>query len=244
LPDPGATEGAESPLLQVTGLSKRFVHLGKEIKVLDSLDITVERGEMLAIVGASGVGKSTFLQVVGTLDFPTSGKVHYNGRDIFALPAAQIARFRNASIGFVFQFHHLLPEFTALENTMMPGLIQRVPRPEAEARAREILDEVGLSDRLTHKPGELSGGEQQRVALARALVLEPALILADEPTGNLDPATGEGIHELFFRLNRERGVTVVMVTHNQALAERMSRRYVMEAGRVRKLEPGEAAFGA
>lgn len=220
----------DEPLLRIEGLGKVFTHHGKRIEVLKALDLIVAKGDMLSIVGQSGAGKSTFLQVVGTLDFPTSGRIWYEGRDVFAQRGSALARFRNNRIGFVFQFHHLLPEFTALENTMMPALIQRRSAPEAERMAREILGEVGLLDRLDHRPGELSGGEQQRVALARALVLEPSLILADEPTGNLDPDTGEGIHQLFFRLNRERGVSVVMVTHNHALADRMPRRYVMEDG--------------
>jgi len=233
-----------TPLLEVKGLVKRFVHLGKVIRVLQGLDLTVQRGDMLSIVGQSGVGKSTFLQVIGTLDFPTAGQVWYEGRDVFSLSRTALAAFRNSRIGFVFQFHHLLPEFSALENTLMPALIQRLSRAEAERRARRILDEVGLEHRLHHKPAELSGGEQQRVALARALVLEPALVLADEPTGNLDPETGEGIHELLFRLNRERGVTVMIVTHNQDLATRMPIRYLLEEGRVRRLAEGEAAFPA
>ncbi len=226
------------PFLRIEGLGKVFMHQGKRIEVLKGLDLTLEKGDMVSIVGQSGAGKSTFLQVVGTLDFPTSGRIWYEGRDVFAQRGAALARFRNDRIGFVFQFHHLLPEFTALENTMMPALIQRRSTSQAEQMAREILGEVGLDDRLDHKPGELSGGEQQRVALARALVLSPSLVLADEPTGNLDPDTGEGIHQLFFRLNRERGVTVVTVTHNHALADRMPRRYQMEDG---ALVPREGA---
>ncbi len=222
------------PLLRIDGLTKTFLHQGKQIEVLRDLDLTVEAGDMISIVGQSGAGKSTFLQVVGTLDLPTSGRIWYEGVDVFAQRGAALARFRNDRIGFVFQFHHLLPEFTALENTMMPALIQRRSSAEAEAMARDILDEVGLIDRISHKPGELSGGEQQRVALARALVLKPALVLADEPTGNLDPTTGDGIHELLFRLNRERGVTVITVTHNHALADRMPRRFEMNEG---KLQP-------
>ena len=234
----------DTPLLEVTGLGKRFSHQGKTIEVLRDLDLTVQPGEMVSIVGQSGVGKSTLLQILGTLDFPTAGVVRYQGQDVLSLKGSALAAFRNARIGFIFQFHHLLPEFSALENTMMPALIARLPRAEAEGRARQGLEQVGLAHRLQHKPGELSGGEQQRVALARALVLQPALLLADEPTGNLDPDTGAGIHELFFRLNRERGVTVMMVTHNQALAKRMPIRYILEAGRVRRLADDEVAFPA
>ena len=230
------------PLLEVRGLTKRFEHQGKTIEVLRDLDLTVQAGDMVSIVGQSGVGKSTFLQLVGTLDFPTEGHVRVGGRDVFSMKGSALAAFRNERIGFIFQFHHLLPEFTALENVMMPALIARLPRAEAEEKARRILDEVGLAHRLQHRPGELSGGEQQRVALARALVLQPSLVLADEPTGNLDPETGEGIHQLFFRLNRERGVTVMMVTHNQELATRMPVRYILEEGRVRRLADDEAAF--
>src|SRR5687768_809456 len=169
---------------------------------------------MVACVGASGVGKSTFLQILGTLDLPSSGSIKFDGEELTRMSAARLAEFRNRKIGFVFQFHHLLPEFTALENVMMPALIQKVAKRIAEKRAVDILGRVGLGHRLTHKPGEMSGGEQQRVALARAMVLEPELLLADEPTGNLDRHTGEEIHELFLELNRERGSTLLVMTHN------------------------------
>jgi lipoprotein-releasing system ATP-binding protein len=185
---------------------------------------------MVAVVGASGVGKSTFLQLLGTLDLPTSGSIQFDGEELTTMGAARLAEFRNRRIGFVFQFHHLLPEFTALENVMMPALIQRVAVPRARERARDILGRVGLSRRLTHRPSELSGGEQQRVALARAMVLEPALLLADEPTGNLDRATGAAIHRLFLDLNRERGSTLLVVTHNPDLAALMPRQLRMIDG--------------
>src|SRR5687768_8077146 len=177
---------------------------------------------MVACVGASGVGKSTLLQILGTLDLPTSGSIKFDGEELTRMSAARLAEFRNRKIGFVFQFHHLLPEFTALENVMMPALIQRISRRVAERRAADILGRVGLGHRLTHKPSQLSGGEQQRVALARAMVLEPELLLADEPTGNLDRHTGEEIHGLFVELNRERGSSLLVVTHNPRSEEHTS----------------------
>jgi lipoprotein-releasing system ATP-binding protein len=185
---------------------------------------------MVAVVGASGVGKSTFLQILGTLDLPTSGSIKFDGEELTQMSAARLAEFRNRRIGFVFQFHHLLPEFTALENVMMPALIQRMPIATAKKQAGDILARVGLSHRLTHRPSELSGGEQQRVALARAMVLEPSLLLADEPTGNLDRTTGEAIHQLFLELNKERGSTLLVVTHNPELARLMPRRLRMVDG--------------
>src|SRR5689334_16350000 len=185
---------------------------------------------MVAVVGASGIGKSTSLQLLCTLDLPSSGTILFDGEELTTMSAARLAEFRNRKIGFVFQFHHLLPEFTALENVMMPALIQRVQRRTAERRASDILGRVGLGHRLTHKPSELSGGEQQRVALARAMVLEPELLLADEPTGNLDRHTGEEIHRLFVELNRERGSTLLIVTHNTELASLMPRRLRMIDG--------------
>jgi lipoprotein-releasing system ATP-binding protein len=217
-------------LLDVRDLHKEFLHRGNRIEVLRGLDLSVRQGEMCAVVGASGAGKSTFLHVVGTLDRPTRGSILYRGRDVTRFKPRALSEFRNRTIGFVFQFHHLLPEFTALENTMMPGLIQGMNRGELTTAAKQILGEVGLSERLTHKPGELSGGEQQRVALARALVLRPALLLADEPTGNLDSATAEGIHELFVAMNARYGTTMLLVTHNPSLAARMPRRLKLEGG--------------
>ena len=209
--------------VEVVDLHKSFEHGGRTIEVLRGVTFTLEQGEMAAIVGASGVGKSTLLHILGTLDLPTSGELRFGGRDVTKLGPTALADFRNRSIGFVFQFHHLLPEFTALENAMMPCLIQRLDQDEAARRARAILERVGLGKRLDHKPGEMSGGEQQRVALARAMVLEPAVLLADEPTGNLDSQTGQEIHDLLVELNRERGSTMLIVTHNPELAALMPR---------------------
>jgi lipoprotein-releasing system ATP-binding protein len=218
--------------VEIRNLRKSFEHGGQTIDVLRDIQLTLEAGEMVAVVGASGVGKSTLLQVIGTLDLPSSGTILFDGEDVTRLGPSRLADFRNRSIGFVFQFHHLLPEFTASENAAMPGLIAGLSRREAARRSEALLDRVGLSHRLTHRPGELSGGEQQRVALARALVLEPRLLLADEPTGNLDSATGEDMHALFVELNRERGMTMLVVTHNQDLARRMPRQLRMVDGRV------------
>jgi lipoprotein-releasing system ATP-binding protein len=220
------------PLVEVRDLSKTFFLGGRRIDVLRGINLTLRRGEMLSVVGKSGVGKSTLLHILGTLDLPSSGDITFDGVEVTSMSPATLADFRNRSIGFVFQFHHLLPEFTALENVMMPALIQRMPREEARRLAMAILDRVGLSDRLDHKPGLMSGGEQQRVARARALVLHPVLLLADEPTGNLDTRTGGEIHDLFFELNRERGITMMIVTHNEELAARMPRQLHMVDGNI------------
>jgi lipoprotein-releasing system ATP-binding protein len=214
----------------VRGLTKAFAHGGRAIEVLKGLDFELRPGEMASVVGASGVGKSTLLQVLGTLDAPTSGSISLDGIDVTKMSPARLAEFRNREIGFVFQFHHLLPEFTALENAMMPGLILRLPRADAARRAAALLSRLGLADRLTHRPGELSGGEQQRVALGRALLLRPRLLLADEPTGNLDTKTGREMHDLFFELNRELGMTILIVTHNDELAAKTPRRLRMADG--------------
>lgn len=210
-------------LIQVQQLLKSYGNGTKRVEVLKGVDLNFSRGERAAIVGASGVGKTTLLHVLGTLDRPTGGKVFYEGKDVYALNEKELALFRNREIGFVFQFHHLLPEFSALENTMMPCLIQGIPKKESAARAETILTLVGLKERLSHKPGELSGGEQQRVAVARALVLEPKILLADEPTGNLDTKTGESVFDLLQELNQIKGVTLIVVTHNLKLAEKLSR---------------------
>jgi len=186
---------------------------------------------MLSIVGASGVGKSTFLHIVGALDWPTSGKVYYDTVDIFGLDPNALAMFRNERVGFVFQFHHLLPEFSALENVMFPALIQRKDRKKATESAEIILNDVGLADRLHHRPGELSGGEQQRVAVARALVLNPSVVLADEPTGNLDAHTGETIHDLLCKINKQKNITFIIVTHNDKFALRADRVLRMTEGK-------------
>ncbi len=201
------------------------------MEVLKGVDLAFSQGEKVAIVGASGVGKSTLLHVLGTLDRPTAGKVLYEGKDIFNMNEKDLALFRNREIGFVFQFHHLLPEFNALENTMMPCLIQGLPKREASSHAEVILNLVGLKERLSHKPGELSGGEQQRVAVARALVLGPKVLLADEPTGNLDTKTGESVLDLLQELNQIKGVTLIIVTHNLKLAEKMTRQIQLVDGK-------------
>jgi lipoprotein-releasing system ATP-binding protein len=224
------------PLVELRGVEKRFIHEGRELQILKDIDLLIERGEMLSIVGQSGAGKSTLLHLLGTLDLPSSGQIFFAGADVTAYSSAALAEFRNRSLGFVFQFHHLLPEFSALENVMMPGLIRGRSRKELETRARALLGEVGLTHRLEHRPGELSGGEQQRVALARAVVMEPELVLADEPTGNLDSATSEAIHELFFRLNRTHGTTFLIVTHSVDLAGRMPRVVHMRDGRIERDE--------
>ena len=219
-------------LVEARAVHKSYWLGEKEIHVLRGASFALQAGEMASLVGPSGVGKSTFLHVIGTLDPPTAGEVLFDGLDAFHMGEEQLASFRNTSIGFVFQFHYLLPEFTALQNAAMPGLIHRMTREKAEAQAREMLEIVGLGHRLDHKPGELSGGEQQRVALARALVLKPRLLLADEPTGNLDEATGEGIHQLLVELNQRLGTAAIVVTHNPRLAERMPRRLRLTDGLV------------
>lgn len=230
----GQQHQAPARLLEVSGLAKTYKKGGRTIEVLSGASFGVSSGDMVSIVGASGAGKSTLLHLMGTLDQPDRGSIRWNTQELTALGSAELADFRNRCLGFVFQFHHLLPEFTALENVMMPALIRRLPRSQAEARATLALDNVGLTQRLTHRPGELSGGEQQRVALARALVLDPPLVLADEVTGNLDERTGEEIHQLLFELNRDKQITMVVVTHNRSLADRMPRRLLLEAGLVKE----------
>jgi lipoprotein-releasing system ATP-binding protein len=220
------------PLVVVENVKKSFVHEGNVVPILRGIDLIIEEREMLCIVGPSGAGKSTLLHLLGTLDLPSEGKIFYDGDDVTTYSSARLAEFRNRSIGFVFQFHHLLPEFTALENVTMPGRIRGGNRGELEGRARELLREVGLSERLTHRPGELSGGEQQRVALARALIMNPRLVLADEPTGNLDTTTGTAMHELLFRLNETHGTTFLVVTHSRELAALMPRVVQMVDGRI------------
>jgi lipoprotein-releasing system ATP-binding protein len=220
------------PLLTVRQLFKSYFLHGKRIDVLRGVTLDIEQGELVSLVGASGSGKSTLLHVLGTLDAPAAGQIVFQGVSVLDLSEAAIADFRNRTIGFVFQSHYLLPEFTALENVAMPALIQRRDRAEAMRDARELLERVELGARIDHRPGELSGGEAQRVALARALLLKPALLLADEPTGNLDPATGEGIHRLLREVNRDLGITAIIVTHNEALANSMPRRLRLMGGQV------------
>jgi lipoprotein-releasing system ATP-binding protein len=219
-------------MIKVVDLSKSFPMAGKELVVLNGINLEIRRGEFIAIVGASGAGKSTLLHILGTLDRPTSGTVSFEGQDLFQLNEAQQAEFRNKRVGFVFQFHHLLPEFTALENACLPAMIQKRTPVEVEAEATGLLKEVGLSDRLHHKPGELSGGEQQRVSVARALMQRPDLVLADEPTGNLDTHTGEALFALLRQLNRSRGTTFIIVTHNDKLSAQADRIVHMQDGMI------------
>jgi lipoprotein-releasing system ATP-binding protein len=220
--EPAAPEPGPA-LIVVDQVEKEYRTGAEPLRVLKGVNLIVRAGELVAIVGASGVGKSTLLHVVGALDRPTAGRVLFRGQDLFARPDAELTRFRRHEVGFVFQLYNLLPEFTALENATLPALVQRKPAAEARALALDALREVGLTERMHHRPGELSGGEQQRVALARALVGRPAVIVADEPTGNLDPKTSEGVFELFSRLQAERGVTFVIATHNLELARRADR---------------------
>jgi lipoprotein-releasing system ATP-binding protein len=212
-----------TPLVQAVQLAKRYHDGPAEVCVLSGLELEVEAGERIAIVGESGVGKSTLLHLLGALDRPTGGQVLFDGADMFASPDGELAAFRNREIGFVFQFHHLLGDFTALENVMLPGMMARRPTAEVRKRATALLERVGLQDRLGHRPGQLSGGEQQRVAVARAVSQRPRLLLADEPTGNLDPGTGEGVQRLLLELNREHGSALVVATHNDRLAAAMER---------------------
>lgn len=222
--------GRPANLITVRSLCKSFTNGGASIDILKNLDFDLSAGESVAIMGASGIGKSTLLHIVGTLDRPDSGKLLFRGEDVFSYDDLKLARFRNQSVGFVFQFHHLLPEFSAVENAMMPALINGTSRPEAIQVAEEILVRVGLKDRLHYRVGKLSGGEQQRVALARALVLKPAVLLADEPTGNLDKSNSEHVHSLLMELNQEFSMTLVVVTHNSELASFMSRRVTIVDG--------------
>lgn len=218
------------PLIEARGLVKRFGEGEVAIEVLRSVDLVLEEGARVAVVGQSGVGKSTLLHILGTLDRPTEGEVLFRGEDVFGRTPDDLARLRNRFLGFVFQFHHLLPEFSAIENVMMPGLLQDLGRDEMRERAGAILAEVGLAHRLEHAVGKLSGGERQRVAVARALVLEPAVVLADEPTGNLDPSTGEQVAELLLEMNRKHGTTLVVVTHSARMAEKLGRTLVLNEG--------------
>ncbi len=219
-------------MIKIDNLSKTYIKDGNNIEVLKSINLSISRGQSLAILGVSGAGKSTLIHILGTLDHPTSGDVLYNGVNVFERNKKELAEFRNKTIGFVFQFHNLMPEFNSLENTMMPALINGLPHRKAKERAEAILHEVGLGDRLTHKPGELSGGEQQRVAVARALIMEPEVILADEPTGNLDSETGKKIEDILVDLNRSKQLTLVVVTHNKSLADRMSQKIGLRDGKV------------
>ncbi len=227
-----AAAGGGELLLRATALDKSFFDAGREVRVLRGLELQVKAREEIAIVGQSGTGKSTLLHVLGSLETPTAGKVYFEGQDLFALGERALAEFRNLKLGFVFQFHYLLADFSALENVMMPALIARMAEREAARRAGEVLELVGLADKLHRRPAELSGGEQQRVAVARAVVLHPRLVLADEPTGNLDPQTADEIHQLFHLLNRELGITLVIATHNESLTRSMGRALRLREGRL------------
>lgn len=231
-------------LIRIEGIYKSYGNKLKTVEVLKGIDLSILKGEMVAIVGASGVGKSTLLHLMGTLDRPTKGEVFYRGERVFKQTDKKLALFRNKNVGFVFQFHHLLPEFSAVENVMMPLLIGGGDKITARKMAEEMLNDVGLTERLSHKPGELSGGEQQRVAIARALIHSPDVLLADEPTGNLDTQTGSEVFDLLFRLNREKGITMIIVTHNERLAGQMKRRLKMVDGMVHEDSgPGPAPEG-
>ena len=219
-------------LLRVEGLYKSFATGEGRVEVLRGVDFSLTAGERLAIVGQSGVGKSTLLYILGTLDRPTTGHVYFRGDDLFAKSPQELARFRSESLGFVFQFHHLLPEFDAVENVMMPGLVRGFEFREMRQRAVAMLEEGDLGHRLHHRIGKLSGGERQRVAVARALVMNPPLVLADEPTGNLDPVTGERVEDLLLHMNRTRGTALVIVTHNPALAARLGRTVTLVEGKL------------
>lgn len=219
-------------MIILNNLSKTFFKDGNKIEVLRGLNLEIAKGESLAILGVSGAGKSTLIHILGTLDHPTEGYLHINGLNVFDWEENKMAAFRNSIIGFIFQFNNLLPEFDALENTMMPALISGMTRKQAAQKAYTLLEEVGLEQRLKHKPGELSGGEQQRVAIARALVMEPQILLADEPTGNLDTETGKKIEDILVNLNAIRKITLIVVTHNKLLAERMSRRIGLRDGKI------------
>jgi lipoprotein-releasing system ATP-binding protein len=219
-------------MIILENLSKTFIKDGTRIEVLRGLNLTIKKGESLAILGVSGAGKSTLIHIMGMLDHPTGGCLFINGMNVFEWEEEKKARFRNSTIGFVFQFNNLLPEFSALENTMMPALISGMSRKQASEKACNFLNEVGLEHREKHKPGELSGGEQQRVAIARALVMEPEILLVDEPTGNLDTETGKKIEDILVNLNVTKEITIVAVTHNKLLAERMSNRISLRDGRI------------
>ena len=227
-----------SIVLSCKNLSRSFSDAGQTLEVLSNVNLEVKAGERLAIIGRSGAGKTTLLQLLGGLDLPDEGTVEVAGKDLAKLSNKERGLLRNEALGFVYQFHHLLPEFTALENVAMPLLMRRDPVSESIARATEVLGRVGLHDRLTHRPGELSGGERQRAAVARALVTQPAVILADEPTGNLDEQTGETVFELMLELNREAGASLIVVTHDLDLAARMDRIVELDQGHLKPYKAG------
>lgn len=228
------------PLVEIRDLARSFRSGSGTIEVLKSLDLDIADGDKIAIVGQSGVGKSTLLHILGTLDHPDSGTVCFRGENVFDRSREALSDLRGRFLGFVFQFHHLLPEFTAIENVMMPGLIQGIGPDEMRVRGETMLTDVGLNHRVEQAVGKLSGGERQRVAVARALVLDPPLVLADEPTGNLDPATGDQVAELLFEMNRTRGTTLVVVTHSKRMADQLGRVLVLNEGRLREGDAGAA----
>jgi len=229
---------AQQNILSAENIFKRFVSGDEDLEVLKGVNLKLQAGDMAVLLGASGTGKSTLLHILGTLDSPESGRIKYRDTDIGSLNPKELATFRNEKVGFVYQFHHLLPEFNALENVMMPGLISGIKRTEAENRAKELLGDVGLSDRETHFPNQLSGGETQRVAIARALFNKPEVVYADEPTGNLDLKAGNALMDLFERLNNELNQTFLIATHNPRLAERVGKHFLMENGVVKMVIVG------
>ncbi|MCB2193002.1 MAG: ABC transporter ATP-binding protein [Deltaproteobacteria bacterium] len=222
--------------IHIKQLKKTYFGPQDQVEVLRDLNLKVAKGETVAVVGASGVGKSTLLHILGTLDRPTAGRVMVGGRDVFQMDETALAAFRNRHVGFVFQFHHLLPEFSALENVMMPALIARQDRAQAQKRAMGLLEEVEVAHRSSHRVAQLSGGEAQRVAVARALILGPSLLLADEPTGNLDERTGELVHQMLVRLNQSHGLTTLVATHNERLAGALGRRVRLADGKAYSLD--------
>jgi lipoprotein-releasing system ATP-binding protein len=222
-----------SNLLSVRDLHKSFTEGGSAIHVLQGVDFELAEGERLAVIGESGVGKSTLLHIIGTLDRPTSGEILYRGNPLPVNDEAELSEFRNREIGFVFQFHYLLPDFSALENVMFPALIRSIEPAEAKSRAERLLESVGLKDRMSHRPGKLSGGEQQRVAVARSVILQPKLVLADEPTGSLDLRIGDEVQQLLFKMNQEQGIALIVATHNREFAKKIGRQVELKAGRVR-----------
>jgi lipoprotein-releasing system ATP-binding protein len=229
---PSVVPAPQAALLRASDVHKKFYDAGREVTVLHGLNLEVSGGEQIAIIGQSGVGKSTLLYLLGSLERPTAGKVYFEDQDLFVMEERALAEFRNRKLGFVFQFHYLLADFSALENVMMPALIARLSDSDARQRAEDVLDVVGLKDKLHRRPAELSGGEQQRVAVARAVVLGPKLVLADEPTGNLDPQTAEEVNQVFQRLNRDLNVTLVVATHNERLSRSMSRTLRLSDGKL------------
>jgi lipoprotein-releasing system ATP-binding protein len=229
---PSVVPVSQAVLLRASDVHKKFYDAGREVVVLSGLNLEVIAGEQIAIIGQSGVGKSTLLYLLGSLERPTAGKVYFEEQDLFVMDERALAEFRNRKLGFVFQFHYLLADFSALENVMMPALIARLSDSEARRRAEDVLDVVGLKDKLHRRPAELSGGEQQRVAVARAVVLGPKLVLADEPTGNLDPQTAEEVNQVFQRLNRDLNVTLVVATHNERLSRSISRTLRLSDGKL------------